>query len=193
MPSTFSHGIAALSIGTCFYRPEIPRRVWFAGVLCAVFPDVDVVGFKFGIHYGDFWGHRGFTHSLLFATVLSGVTAILLSHHEELGFKRFLLFVFLFLATASHGLLDTMTDGGLGVALFSPIDNGRYFLPWRPIHVSPISITRFFSGRGYSVLLSELLWVWAPAFIFAAIMLTLRRKSANASIEPVVRHFRDRA
>jgi len=181
MPSTLSHGIAALSIGTCFYRPEIPRRVWFAGALCSVLSDADVIGFKFGIHYGDFWGHRGFTHSLLFAAVLSGMTAILLSRHEELGLKRLSLFVFLFLATASHGLLDTMTDGGLGVALFSPFDNGRYFLPWRPIHVSPISITRFFSGRGYTVLLSELLWVWAPAFLLAAIMLTLKGKSSNAS------------
>lgn len=178
MPSTLSHAVAAVSIGTCFYRPAIQRRVWVAGALCSVLPDADVVGFKLGIHYGDFWGHRGFTHSLLFAAVLSGVTAIVLSRHKDLGLKPLLLFAFLFLATASHGLLDTLTDGGLGVALFSPFDNGRYFLPWRPIHVSPISITRFFSGRGYAVLLSELLWVWAPAFLFAIMVLSLKRKSA---------------
>jgi inner membrane protein len=63
----------------------------------------------------------------------------------EIG--RFTLFTYLFLATASHGVLDAMTDGGLGVAFFSPFDNRRYFLPWRPIVVSPISIARFFSGR----------------------------------------------
>lgn len=34
-----------------------------------------------------------------------------------------------------------LTDGGLGVAFFSPFDNKRYFLPWRPIRVSPISVT----------------------------------------------------
>jgi hypothetical protein len=35
----------------------------------------------------------------------------------------------LFLATAGHGLLDAMTNGGLGLAFFSPFDNHRYFLP----------------------------------------------------------------
>jgi hypothetical protein len=67
MASAFSHAVAALSIGTCFYRPQIPKRVWAAGGLCSV----DAVGFRFGIHYGDFWGHRGFTHSLVFAVITS--------------------------------------------------------------------------------------------------------------------------
>jgi inner membrane protein len=63
--SAFSHAVAALSIGTCFYRPGTPKRVWVAGALCSVIPDLDVIGFRFGIRYGDFWGHRGFTHSTL--------------------------------------------------------------------------------------------------------------------------------
>jgi len=42
-----------------------------AGVACSVMPDLDVIGFRFGIRYGDFWGHRGFTHSLLFAALLA--------------------------------------------------------------------------------------------------------------------------
>jgi len=78
MASPFSHAVAALSIGTCFYRPEIPKRVWVAGVLCSVVPDLDVIGFRFGIHYGDFWGHRGFTHSLVFAALLASIVAIVM-------------------------------------------------------------------------------------------------------------------
>ena len=89
--------------------------------------------------------------------------------------------MFLFMATVSHGVLDAMTNGGLGIAFFSPFDNVRYFLPWRPIRVSPISVTRFFSGGRYAVLQSELLWIWTPAFIFATVMLLLKRtKSASA-------------
>ena len=65
MASVFSHAVAALGIGACFYRPPTPKRVWVIGALCAVIPDLDVIGFGFGVHYGDFWGHRGFTHSLL--------------------------------------------------------------------------------------------------------------------------------
>jgi hypothetical protein len=69
LASGFSHIVAALSIGAWFYRPGIPKRVWLAGAICSVVPDLDVVGFRFGIRYGDFWGHRGFTHSLLFAAL----------------------------------------------------------------------------------------------------------------------------
>jgi inner membrane protein len=174
MASAFSHAVAALSIGTCFYRPEIPKRVWVAGALCSILPDIDVIGFRFGIQYGDFWGHRGFTHSLVFAALLSGITALLLSRRGITQISRFALVAYLFLATASHGVLDAMTNGGLGVAFFSPFDNRRFFLPWRPIRVSPISVTRFFSGRGYDVLQSELLWIWLPAFVFASIVLMLR-------------------
>ncbi len=65
--SAFSHAVAALGIGACFYRPGTPKRVWVIGAFCSVIPDLDVLGFRFGIHYSDFWGHRGFTHSLLFA------------------------------------------------------------------------------------------------------------------------------
>ena len=45
--------------------------------------------------------------------------------------------MFLFLAIASHGLLDAFTDGGLGVAFFAPFDSTRYFFPVTPIEVSP--------------------------------------------------------
>jgi inner membrane protein len=75
-----------------------------------------------------------------------------------------------------------MTNGGLGVAFFSPFDKSRYFLPWRPIRVSPISVHRFFSGSGYAVLRSELLWIWVPAILFAGLVLTWKRmKPADVS------------
>jgi inner membrane protein len=147
----------------------MPKRVWIAGVLCSVLPDIDVVGFHFGIHYGDFWGHRGFTHSLLFALLLATFVAIF-------GFGRaspragiLWIWSYLFLATASHGFFDAMTNGGLGVAFFSPFNNDRYFLPWRPILVSPIGLGRFFTERGLDVLKSELLWIWLPSALLAAL------------------------
>jgi inner membrane protein len=137
-------------------------------------PDADVVGFHFGIRYQDFWGHRGFTHSLVFAALLATSVIVIASRPGVLGDRR-LLWFYLFLATASHGLLDAMTDGGLGVAFFSPFDTMRYFLPWRPIRVSPIGVARFFSPRGLAVLRSELLWVWLPAASLASMAFLLRR------------------
>ncbi len=155
-----------------------------AGVLCSVIPDLDVIGFRFGIHYGDFWGHRGFTHSLVFAALLSGVVALAMFRRGAAGIGRSALFAYLFLATASHGVLDAMTNGGLGVAFFSPFNTTRYFLPWRPIRVSPIAVHRFFGARGYSVLQSELVWIWVPAFLFAAVVRTLRRAGRINVVTP---------
>ena len=88
---------------------------------------------------------------------------------------RFSLWLYCFLATSSHGLLDAMTDGGLGVAFFAPFNNYRYFLPWRPIRVSPINVGRFFTERGLVVLKSELIWIWLPAIVLTFVALALRR------------------
>lgn len=61
MASVISHAIAALGIGALFYRVGMSKRILVAGAVCSVVPDFDVIGFDFGIRYGDFWGHRGFT------------------------------------------------------------------------------------------------------------------------------------
>jgi inner membrane protein len=48
-----------------------------------------------------------------------------------------------------------LTSGGLGIALFAPFDNTRYFYSFTPIKVSPIGVEAFFSARGLAVLKSE--------------------------------------
>lgn len=78
----------------------------------------------------------------------------------------------------SHGLLDAMTDGGRGIAFFSPFSNHRYFLPWRPIRVSPIG------GIDFGVLWSEVRWVWLPAMAVAAIAAIRRRLQRARSPVP---------
>jgi inner membrane protein len=174
MASAFSHAVAALSIGTCFYRPEISKRLWVTAAVCSALPDIDVIGFRFGIRYGDFWGHRGFTHSLVFAAILASLVTPLLFPDRIPGTRRTVLALYLFLATASHGLLDATTDGGLGVAFFSPVDNSRYFLPWRPVLVAPISVSRFFTAHGWEIFRSEIEWIWIPAVLFALFVLGVR-------------------
>ena len=68
---------------------------WWAR--CSALPDLDVIGFRFGIHYGDFWGHRGFTHSLVFAALLASVVALVMTRRGLTGIGRFALFGYLFL------------------------------------------------------------------------------------------------
>jgi inner membrane protein len=172
MPSVFSHAVAALGIGTAFFGRGAPARVLGLGALCAAIPDADVIGFRFGVHYGDLLGHRGLTHSFAAAAALALLATPLARKAGEPTPGK--LWTYLFLATASHGLLDAMTDGGLGIALLAPFRNARYFFPFRPIEVSPIGVGRFFSGRGLEVMKSEFLWVWLPSLALAGIALGLR-------------------
>lgn len=174
MASLISHAVAALGIGAAFHKPDRPKRTWVLGVACSILPDADVIGFHFAVRYGDFWGHRGFTHSLLFAAILATLV-VLLAFRNIAHRERQLLWFYFLLATASHGLLDAMTDGGLGVAFFSPLDMTRYFFPWRPILVSPLGIARFFSPRGVAVLCSEFFWIWLPAGLLAFSAYVFRR------------------
>jgi inner membrane protein len=150
------------------------------GALCSVLPDLDVLGFRLGIHYEDPLGHRGFSHSLLFAALLATFLVTVVFRRGVPMLSRSALFAFFFLATASHGFLDAMTDGGLGVAFFSPFSNTRYFLPWRPVQVSPIGLSRFFTARALAVLWSEFLWIWIPAAILAVGARIIRRPTRTA-------------
>lgn len=135
-------------------------------------PDADVVSFKFGIAYADQFGHRGASHALL---VAAGVAELLTALFRPENWK--LIFLFLFLSMASHGLLDAFTNGGLGPALLWPIDDARIFAPVTPIRVSPIGMG-FFSSRGVAVLFSEALWVWLPAGFMALAGRALLRQKA---------------
>src|SRR5688572_8463157 len=100
-------------------------------------PDADVVGFGFGVRYEDEWGHRGATHSLLFSLALGAAIGLLAPLFRAPAVRTG---VMASLVLASHALLDTLTNGGLGCALFWPFDQARYFAPWTPIPVSPIGL-----------------------------------------------------
>lgn len=171
MASAFSHAIASVAIGKLSFIEKTDKKFWLLGIFCAVIPDADAIGFKLGVAYESMWGHRGITHSFFFATVLAFAVTYFFFGAEKVGSKRwFFLFAFFFLTTASHPILDAMTTGGLGVAFFAPFDNTRFFFSFRPIKVSPISVTRFFSERGWEVLKSEFVWVWIPSFIVIALV-----------------------
>ena len=144
------------------------------GALAAVAPDLDVIGFRFGVDYADPLGHRGVTHSLFFAMAL-GLAIVALSRARA-GQRRLSAWAYLALAIASHGIFDAFTDGGLGVALFAPFTQERFFFPWRPIEVSPIGLSRFFSASGAHVLMSELVWVGIPAVAVALFGLAITRR-----------------
>lgn len=163
MTTLISHPLPLLAVGLALGPRIIPPRLLLAGLLFTLLPDADVLAFKLGIAYADAFGHRGFSHSLLFAGVCGTLGALAC---RLLGCGPLKAFCWISLATASHSLLDAATDGGLGVAWLWPWSEQRFFLPWRPIEVSPF-LHGFFSQRGLDVLASEARWVWLPCLVVA--------------------------
>jgi len=162
MATIMSHGVAAVALGKLYAgREKQGALFWTAAVALSMLPDIDVLGFRFGVRYGDLWGHRGMTHSLLFALAAGTLTAFIVNKISSRS-DFFPLALFFFIVTASHGFLDALTNGGLGVAFFAPFNTQRYFFPWRPILVSPIGAA-FFGPRGWRVLQNEMLWIWLPS------------------------------
>jgi inner membrane protein len=158
-----------------FFTPpaSMASRFWTLTVICAILPDLDVIGYSFGIPYRSVWGHRGVTHSLMFAASLGVIAAF--AFPQRFSPAWWGLATYFFAVTASHGVLDAMTNGGLGIAFFVPFDTGRYFLPWRPVEVSPIGISAFFSARALTVIKSELIWIWSPSLAVLLAVVALRR------------------
>ena len=167
MASAFGHAAVAYALGKTMMPPIPSWRLWTLTLGCCFLPDVDIIGFIVGIPYEHVLGHRGITHSISFALLVGLVVPKMavptLSWRS--GSYRFLVLYF-FLVTLSHGLLDAMTNGGLGIAFFAPFDSTRYFFSWRPLTVSPIGVTQFFSAWGFGVLLSELQWVGIPVALW---------------------------
>jgi inner membrane protein len=165
MPSVFTHAVASIALGRAYTTRSVPVRFWVLSSLCAAAPDIDVLANRFGYDHTTMLGHRGLTHSILFAIVLSGLVVLLFFRKPVEGMmSRLALFAFFFAATASHSVLDAMVDGTLGVALLAPFNPGRFFLPWRPIVSSPIGLA-FFSSAGAATLLNEIVWVWVPSLM----------------------------
>jgi inner membrane protein len=178
VPTVFSHAAAPLAVGLGLGRAAVPCRLLLAGVVAAALPDLDVVTLHFGIPYSAALGHRGFSHSLVVAALVGLVGA---TGHRPLGAGFVRAFLFLFTATASHGVLDAFTNGGLGVALLWPWSGERHWAPdaLRVVEASPISVGRFLSERGRAVLGSELRWIWLPALAVGFILVGVRRARAR--------------
>lgn len=159
MCTVVTHAAVGLALARWFAPEERRPSFWWCAALLPVVPDLDVIGFRFGVPYGSPFGHRGATHSLLFAAVAGAAAAAWIGRG---GADRARLALFLFLATASHGLLDMLTDGGHGIALWWPFSEERLFWPARPLAVPPLGFAAMFTSWGLDVVVTEFLWIWLP-------------------------------
>ncbi len=147
-------------------RPHLGAMLSMAAL--SMLPDADVLAFSMGIPYDHVFGHRGATHSLAFAALMGALGGLGAHLSGREGARRVALIVGLTVAT--HPLLDAMTDGGRGVALWWPLSEARVFAPLRPIPVAPLG-WGIFSPWGLKVMLAEAL----PSIVIAAAALWPRR------------------
>ena len=177
MATVFAHSLVGAALA-----PLAPRQIPRAPLLLALItlpalPDLDVIAFSFGIPYADPLGHRGFTHSLAFGFLMGYAVALLFARWCRVFSWPWLGLGLLFcVVSVSHGLLDALTDAGHGVAFFWPIDNDRYFFPFRPLATSPIGIPQFFNGEAWAILANEIRWIGLPSCALWILLSRLRRQ-----------------
>ncbi len=152
MASIFSHAFVAYGVNSTSTEHPYWKRCVFFSIVLSIFPDADVIGFLIGVPYESPWGHRGATHSIVFSMMMAAlVTALFFRKYFQTKARIFTIFTILSLSAISHGVLDAMTNGGLGVGFFWPFENTRYFFPYHPVQVSPIGVSAFFSQYGLKV------------------------------------------
>jgi inner membrane protein len=179
MASAITHFIvgAALAlpaIESVAIRGVLPRwAIPVSSGLLAVAPDLDTFAMRaLEIPYSSFFGHRGFFHSPFFLILFCAMLAAILSRRAA-GWIAAMWSG----CAITHPLLDALTDGGSGVMLLFPFSDERMFFPWRPIHVSPLDISRFFDRAGY-ILGSE--WPFCISAIAIGVFALLVRRHSDS-------------
>jgi inner membrane protein len=182
MATTYTHAIAGLAVAQVYVPGRRRWLYWTLAALLAVFPDVDVFS---SAAYGALLGHRGFTHSLIFALWMAFFVASLT--FRLLRADLWALTGVFFLAAASHGLLDALTRGGEAIPFFWPATGQRYG-NWGPIPVSDLAL-EIPDPRRSRALRSELMWVWVPSCAFIVVMAVSRglRCRRLESVQPLNR------
>ena len=153
MPTFVGHSLVALSVCAPLQKTPLGKAMSFPGwltllVIVSLLPDLDVLMLRW-LPYSHPLSHRGLGHSLLFALVVAfGLTIACYLAVVVRGklLTLFLVWLVVAMVMGSHGILDAMTDGGLGIGLLSPLDVRRYFLPLRPIPVALLSPSSLFSS-----------------------------------------------
>jgi inner membrane protein len=165
MPMTVTHALVPFVAAVSFGKRPLPWRLVIASMVAATLPDLDAI-WKHFLHLGSasIFAHRGASHSLFAALVIGAIASTL---HRRFGVQRLTAAVVVAASTASHGLLDMMTDGGEGVAYLWPLTSERFFADWRPLHSTLVHRSHFV-GEALVRIQSE---IWQIVLPLTAMML----------------------
>lgn len=136
MPMTTTHALLPIAVAVAVARRPVPWKLVVVASIAAAAPDVDSIFKKLvSIQSHSLWDHRGATHSL-FTALSAGLLAAAM--HRLLQVRALTAGVVVAAAMASHGLLDMMARGGLGVAYLWPVSSARLIADWQWIHTAPV-------------------------------------------------------
>jgi inner membrane protein len=168
-------GVAEVTLGR-----KLGNKALLTGAVIGTIPDLDVLFTGFYSEADGLLVHRGFSHSLVFALLLSPLLALLLGRifrKTQVSFRKWWLMAFLVLVT--HPVLDMLT--GYGTGFFEPLSGARieinsiaiidvfYTLPFLTI-----LIVLMFYGR--DTVVRRKLGIWAISVTSAYLLLTLVHK-----------------
>lgn len=168
MPTILTHTAVPLALRLGLGKHAVPTRWLWAGMVLSILPDLDMVFLYFGVPWHSVYGHRGFSHSFGFA-LMCAILFVWVAYT-----RKATAFMFAFAIVASHALLDTLSWGGQGVALYWPFSDIRIRAPQRPIPASPLDVDMFMRW-GLYVLEAELKWVWLPLMTLGGLGALWRR------------------
>jgi inner membrane protein len=170
MTTLYTHAVAGLAIAAMSTCRRRAWPYWLLAGLLPVLPDLDTLSMS---SYSSIWGHRGFTHSLTFALATGFLATALSGWYLRVRFWH-LAAVFC-TAAASHCVLDMLTKGGNGVALWWPFSEDRVG-SWGPIPVADIGFD-WPDPRRSRALSAELLYIWLPAATLVGLVTLFRLAS----------------
>lgn len=133
-------------------------RVALVFTALSTFQDVDIL---LPSSWGGGWVHRGALHSPAAALAAAAIGVLLL---WDLG-GRARTFLFALAVAVSHGLLDILSRGGVGVMLLWPLSLVRVDSPWQPLPPSPFA-AHYLSPRFLLRLIQETL-LFSPLLVWA--------------------------
>jgi len=111
-------------MGEAFAGRTVGRKAMLWGILAQSIPDIDFIASGWLDTPASLLAHRGFTHSIFFAVIISLLMAWLANHWHRphnISFVRWL--GFFEAATLSHIFLDTFNNYGVG--LLEPFNHTR--------------------------------------------------------------------
>lgn len=111
-------------MGEAFAGRTVGKKAMLWGILAQSIPDIDFVAAFWSDTIGNLYAHRGFTHSILFAVIITPIIAGLANHWHRphnISFRRW--FFFIGSVILMHIFLDAFNNYGVG--WFEPFSSVR--------------------------------------------------------------------